>query len=148
MHYLWGWFLLPSSKVFENTQGILWLKASSFLRNIIQTACFQLSKYLFKFSFGCAEACNITIIHIECINEKYIIDSNFLFKCRLPLNPINRITRFIEILLSTNLIRLCQFRVSLIIAPRKFNSVILFRIILSNFEPGDIRRILFRSICL
>ena len=97
----------------------------------------------FKFSLGCAGPCNITIIYIRCINEKYIIDRHFLFRCRLPLN---RAPIFFEILLSTNLIWLYQFRFSSIIPPGNFNSATLFRTILLNFKSGTLRGILFWSV--
>ena len=68
-----------------------------------------------------------------------------LIKCRLPLN---RTPIFFKILLSTNLICLCQFRFLSIITPRNFNSVTLFRIMLLNFKSGNFRGILFKFVCL
>ena len=107
---------------------------------------FLLSKYFLKFSLGCAGPCNITIIYIPMyINEKYIMDRHFLFRCRIPLN---RSSKCFEIWVSTNLIWLCQFRFRSIITPRNFNSFTLFSIVLLKFEFGNLRRIWFQSVCL
>lgn len=70
----------------------------------------------------------------ECINEKYTINRHFLFRCRLPLN---RSPIFFKNLVSTNIIWLCQFRLSSIITPRNFNFIFLFRIIFLKFKSGN-----------